>query len=119
MSKKAKTNARTARDSGGLMQRMVSRLRRRYTRVVKIGDKWNTYLQIDHQGFCVVEQTVRQRAQWYGKMLAISLARMLANAGVDRAVRKTPENLEKPKTPNEAMDHRQPKREHGSGPTPR
>lgn len=31
--------------------RMVSRLRRRYTRVVKIGDQWNTYLQIDNQGF--------------------------------------------------------------------
>ena len=59
-------------------QRMVSRLRRRYTRVVKMGDKWNTYLQIDHQGFCVVEQTCRQRAQWFGKMLAIALERMLA-----------------------------------------
>lgn len=59
-------------------QRMVSRLRRRYTRVVKMGGKWNTYLQIDHQGFCVVEQTCRQRAQWYGKMLAVALERMLA-----------------------------------------
>lgn len=59
-------------------QRMVSRLRRRYVRTVKIGDKWNTYLQIDHQGFCVVEQTCRQRAQWFGKMLAAALERMLA-----------------------------------------
>jgi hypothetical protein len=55
----------------------VPRLRRRYTRVVKIGDKWNTYLQIDHQGFCVVEQTTRRRAQWFSKMLATALARML------------------------------------------
>ena len=45
---------------------------------MKIGDKWNTYLQIDHQGFCVVEQTSRHRAQWFGKMLAIALERMLA-----------------------------------------
>lgn len=60
-------------------QRMVSRLRRRYTRVVKMGDKWNTYLQIDHQGFCVVEQTCRHRAQWFGKMLAVALERMLAD----------------------------------------
>ena len=59
-------------------QRMVSRLRRRYTRVVKVGDKWNTYLQIDHQGFCVVEQTCRHRAQWFGEMLAVALERMLA-----------------------------------------
>ena len=57
---------------------MVSRLRRRYTRVVKIGDQWNTYLQIDHQGFCVVEQTSRARAQWFGKMLAVALDRMLS-----------------------------------------
>ena len=63
------------------VQRLVSRLRRRYVRTVKIGDKWNTYLQIDHQGFCVVEQTSRQRAQWFGKMLAVALERMLtANA---------------------------------------
>ena len=58
--------------------RMVSRLRRRYTRVVKIGDKWNTYLQIDHQGFSVVEQTTRAQAQWFGKMLAVALDRMLS-----------------------------------------
>jgi hypothetical protein len=51
---------------------------------VKIGDKWNTYLQIDHQGFCVVEQTCRQRAQWFGKMLAVALERMLA-ANVERS----------------------------------
>lgn len=63
---------------GSSLQRMVSRLRRRYVRTVKIGDKWNTYLQIDHQGFCVVEQTSRHRAQWFGKMLAVALERMLA-----------------------------------------
>ena len=60
------------------VQRMVSRLRRRYVRTVKIGDKWNTYLQIDQQGFCVVEQTSRHRAQWFGKMLAVALERMMA-----------------------------------------
>ena len=62
---------------------LVSRLRRRYTRVVKMGDHWSTYLQIDHQGFCVVEQTTRARAQWFGKMLAVALDRMLsANAAL-------------------------------------
>ena len=54
-------------------------LRKKYTRVVKICDKWNTYLQIDHQGFCVVEQTTKKRAEWYSKMLAKSLERMLAD----------------------------------------
>lgn len=59
-------------------QHTINSLRRRYVRTVKIGDKWNTYLQIDHQGFCVVEQTSYRRARWFGKNLAIALKRMLA-----------------------------------------
>ena len=74
-SKKARAQRRASGVGSG---RMVSRLRRRYTRVVKMGDHWNTYLQIDHQGFCVVEQTTRERAQWFGKMLAVALDRMLS-----------------------------------------
>jgi hypothetical protein len=58
----------------------VTKLRRRYTRVAKLGDKWNTFLQIDHQGFCVVEDTSKVRAQWYAKMLAIALARMIEDS---------------------------------------
>ena len=53
---------------------LLRQLQNRYVRVVKIGDRWNTYLQIDHQGFCVVEQTSHQRARWFGKMLAIAIA---------------------------------------------
>lgn len=52
-------------------------IRKRYTRVVKIGSKWNAYIQIDHQGFCIVEQTTKKRADWYAKMAAIALTRML------------------------------------------
>jgi hypothetical protein len=55
-------------------------MRRKYTRVVKIGDKWNTYLQIDHQGFCVVEQTTKKRADFYSKMLATALVRLIENS---------------------------------------
>jgi len=55
----------------------VRMMRKKCVRVVKIGDKWNTYLQIDHQGFCVVEQTTRQRANWFGKMLAVALVRLV------------------------------------------
>ena len=79
-SKKARAQRRASGVGSG---RMVSRLRRRYTRVVKMGDHWNTYLQIDHQGFCVVEQTTRERAQWFGKMLAVALDRMLSANGRD------------------------------------
>ena len=56
-----------------------TRLRRKYVRVVKMGTKWNTYLQIDHQGFCVVEQTNCRRAQWFGTMLSKALARLVTN----------------------------------------
>lgn len=54
-----------------------SKILKRYTRVVKIADKWNTYLQIDHQGFCVVEQTSLKRARWFARMLAAALERLI------------------------------------------
>ena len=57
---------------------IVRLLRKKYVRTIKIGDKWNTYLQIDHQGFCVVEQTTKKRAEWFGKMLAVALSRVSA-----------------------------------------
>lgn len=41
-----------------------------------MGDKWNTYLQIDHQSFCVVDQTSKKRAMWFANMLAVALDRM-------------------------------------------
>lgn len=81
---KATTKPKRARNGVGSGE-LVSRLRRRYVRTVKMGDQWNTYLQIDHQGFCVVEQTTRARAQWFGKMLAIALDRMLSANKADSA----------------------------------
>ena len=57
-------------------KRIVGRMKKKYVQVKKLGDRWNTYLQIDHQGFCVVEQTTKKRAEFFGKMLAIALARV-------------------------------------------
>ena len=57
-------------------KKLVARMKAKYVRVKKMGDKWNTYLQIDHQGFCVVEQTTKKRAEFFGKMLSIALARV-------------------------------------------
>lgn len=57
---------------------IIRRLRKKYVTTKKIGDKWNTYLQIDHQGFCVVQQTTKKRAEWFGKMLAVALSRVTA-----------------------------------------
>lgn len=55
---------------------LVAQMKKKYVRVKKIGDKWNTYLQIDHQGFSVVEQTTKERAEFFGNMLAIALSRV-------------------------------------------
>jgi hypothetical protein len=60
------------------VDRLVRLLRKKYVKTKKIGNKWNTYLQIDHQGFCVVEQTTKKRAEWFGKMLAVALTRVSA-----------------------------------------
>jgi len=57
-------------------KQLVARMKKKYVQVKKLGDSWNTYLQIDHQGFCVVEQTTKKRAEFFGKMLAIALARV-------------------------------------------
>ena len=54
-----------------------SEIRQRYTRVVKIGERWNCYLKIDHQEFRVVEQATYRHAQRYGKMLSQALERMI------------------------------------------
>lgn len=59
-------------------QRLVRRLRRRYTRVVKSGGVWACFLQVDHQGFCVVDDTDKKRADWYSLQLAKALARMVS-----------------------------------------
>jgi len=57
----------------------LAEIRRKYTRVVKLGPGWDTVLQIDHQGFSVVERATKARAQWYAKMLAIALERLLSS----------------------------------------
>jgi hypothetical protein len=58
------------------LDRVARLLKKKYVQTKKIGDKWNTYLQIDHQGFCVVEQTTKKRAEWFGRMLATALTRV-------------------------------------------
>ncbi len=58
---------------------ITRRMKTKYVRVQKIGDLWNTYLQIEHQGFCVVEQTTKERAEGFGKMLAVALSRVSAD----------------------------------------
>ena len=59
-----------------LNKKLVARMKKKYVQVKKMGDRWNTYLQIDHQGFIVVEQTTKTRANFYAKMLAIALSRV-------------------------------------------
>ena len=57
----------------------VNEVKEKYVRVVKINGKWNAYLQIDQQGFCVCEQTTKKRANWYADMLTAALQRLITN----------------------------------------
>lgn len=57
--------------------RETKRIHKKYIQVRKIGTKWNAFLQVDFQGFAVVEQTTRKRAIWFGWMLAAALARLV------------------------------------------
>ena len=61
------------------MNKRAALLKSKYTRVVKNADGWNCYLQIDHQGFRIVDPTNHYRANWFAKNLAIALDRMMAN----------------------------------------
>lgn len=55
-----------------------SQIRRRYTRIAKYGKVYAAYLQIGCQGFCVVDDTTKQRANWYRDELAAALENLLA-----------------------------------------
>ena len=57
----------------------ASAIQAKYTRVVKIAGKWNCYLQIDHQGFCIVDNRTKKEANWYAKMIGIALERLVAS----------------------------------------
>ena len=59
----------------------TDRLRRRYTRIVKQPDGFAAFVQIEHQGFCVVEGTSRRRANWFRSQVSIALARLVQLEG--------------------------------------
>ena len=57
----------------------LKQIRRRYTRVEQYGKVYAAFLQIDHQGFCIVDDTTKKRADWTCDNLAIALERLLKN----------------------------------------
>lgn len=57
----------------------IGRIQDKYVRIIKMCGKWNVYLQIDHQGFSIETQTTKERAEWFGAMLAIALERLVEN----------------------------------------
>lgn len=50
---------------------------KKYTRIAKMGDKWNAYLVVGVQSFCVVEQVSKTKAGWYAKMLAFAIENII------------------------------------------
>jgi len=57
----------------------IQRIQDKYVRIMKLDGSWNVYLRIDHQGFSIVEQTNKWRAEWTGAMLGIALERLVRN----------------------------------------
>lgn len=60
-------------------QNRINRIRHHYTRVVKMGSSWNTYLRIEGQGFQVAKQVTLIEAKWYAQTLAAALEQLLRN----------------------------------------
>jgi hypothetical protein len=52
-------------------------LQKKYTRVVKVGDWYNTYLQVDCQGVLIAIQRPKVDAIWYSKMVGIMLEKIV------------------------------------------
>ena len=55
----------------------ISEVKRKYTKLEKMTDGWCLYLQIDHQGFLIIEATSKKQANWWAEMLAIALKRLI------------------------------------------
>ena len=55
----------------------ITDIKRKYTRVVRCGDGWFTLLSVGVQSFGVVGATSHRRAEWFAKMLAIALAKLI------------------------------------------
>jgi hypothetical protein len=53
---------------------------KRYTRVRKTGDRWRCDLLVGCQGFTVIEDTTRERARWFAKMLGIAIEAIIKEA---------------------------------------
>lgn len=52
-------------------------LQKKYTRVVKIGDWYNAYLQVDCQSVLIANQLPKVDAIWYSKMVGIMLEKIV------------------------------------------
>lgn len=54
-----------------------TQIKRKYTRLGKYGNRYSTYLRIDHQEFTIADHTTKRRAEWFREMLVIALHRLL------------------------------------------
>lgn len=54
----------------------IQKFKARYTFARKVGGKWNAFLRVDHQSFCIVQQDTYSSAQWYRRQAAIALFRL-------------------------------------------
>jgi hypothetical protein len=64
---------------------MREEIKKRYTRVVKVGGKWRCDFQVGVQGFTVCECETRREAVWFADMLAITIENLIAEVKADNA----------------------------------
>jgi hypothetical protein len=55
-------------------------IKRRYTRVAKVGGKWHCSLSVGCQGFTVCERDLKTEAGWLADMLALAIETIIKEA---------------------------------------
>jgi hypothetical protein len=55
-------------------------IKRRYTRIAKVGDKWHCDLSVGCQSFSICERDLKAEANWFAEMLAIAIQTVIKEA---------------------------------------
>ena len=61
-------------------------IKEQYTRILGSRGSWNTYLQIDQQGFLLVGPTGIKQATWVANMITAALERLIEREAKERSV---------------------------------
>lgn len=78
-SKRTKHSRTTRKRGSGLRAVTGSEIREKHTRRRHVGGrKYNVYLAVECQSFCVVESVTLKAAEWWRDMLTIALKKLIS-----------------------------------------